>query len=77
VVATKAEQTDGGAENPQLAVEEFMLREFYPWVRTSDDCKKCLDFLRSKEKLEFDVDKAQQVMSSLRVRSPVATLLRN
>ena len=73
-VATRAEAADGAAEaapagaGAEESVEDFMIREFYPWVKTADDCQRCLEFLRSKEKMQFDVEKARVVMKQLRVR---------
>jgi hypothetical protein len=71
-VATRAGAADGAAEaaaaGGEESVEEFMIREFYPWVKSPDDCQRCLEFLRSNEKLQFDLDKARVVMKQLRVR---------
>jgi len=46
--------------------ELFMVREFFPWVKSVDDARKCMKFMVENEKLNFNLEKAERVMSELK-----------
>ena len=46
--------------------ERFCLAQFGPWVKDAEGARRCLAFLRDREKRVFDLAKAEVVMASLR-----------
>eukprot|EP00240_Pyramimonas_obovata_P009493 CAMPEP_0118926836 /NCGR_PEP_ID=MMETSP1169-20130426/4449_1 /TAXON_ID=36882 /ORGANISM="Pyramimonas obovata, Strain CCMP722" /LENGTH=100 /DNA_ID=CAMNT_0006868471 /DNA_START=233 /DNA_END=535 /DNA_ORIENTATION=- len=63
----KAAAEPNEVEKANATKEElFMVENYYPWIKTVEDAKKCINFLREKEKREFNLEKAEKVLQSIK-----------
>jgi len=69
--AAVREEQQGGAEagargeSATETLEQWMVANYFPWVKTEEDAGKCLAMLRDKEGRDFNLDKAKTVLESV------------
>ena len=57
----------GGADDVEEAAKRaFLVARFAPWVKDDDGAARCLAYIRTEEKREFDLSKAEHVLTTLR-----------
>ena len=45
---------------------QWMALNYRPWIKSEEDARKCLTHLREKENREFDLERAKEVLDSIR-----------
>ena len=61
-----AESGGAGSDGAEDLALQWMALNYRPWVKSEEDAAKCLNHLREKEGRVFNLDKAKQVLDSVK-----------
>lgn len=62
----RAESGGAGSDGAEDLALQWMALNYRPWVKSEEDAAKCLNHLREKEGRVFNLDKAKQVLDSVK-----------
>ena len=62
----RAESGSAGSDGAEDLALQWMALNYHPWVKSEADAAKCLNHLREKEGRVFNLDKAKEVLDSVK-----------